>query len=119
MKPKIDGDQIYATARAFCYGVAKDAVTPLVRENLADFSIAERLIIEALAEWMGSRDCEIAKLSAYPPSAPPLAVEVADAVTAWLDHAPTCDADPCVECDQRLHRVRLTSAMWNARKAVA
>lgn len=50
---------------------------------------------------------------------PPLTVaeEVANAVTAWLDHAPNCEADTCDECNLRLHRVRVTSAMWNARKA--
>lgn len=64
-------------------------------------------------------DAEILKAVRRRAGMAPLTVaeEVADAVTAWLEHAPTCEADPCTECDLRFHRVRVTSAMWNARKA--
>ncbi len=57
------GDQIYEDARAFCYGIGREAARPFVREQLADFSAAERLIIDRIAEWMGSRDCDIARLT--------------------------------------------------------
>ena len=51
-------DRIYGDARAFCYGVAGEAVAPYT-----DFSHRERLIIDRCAEWMGSRDCQIERLT--------------------------------------------------------
>lgn len=57
----VDGDKIYNDARALCYGVAADALKPALAGRYIP-SDRERQIIEAIAEWMGSRDCEIAKL---------------------------------------------------------
>lgn len=53
------GDKIYEDARALCYGLAGRELDPA-----AVLTVRERAIVDAIAEWMGSRDCEIAKLKA-------------------------------------------------------
>lgn len=58
----MNANKIYADAKALCYGAAMEAAKPFERKQLSDFTVVERLMIDRIAEWMGSRDCEIEQL---------------------------------------------------------